>query len=49
MIAYNKAMAELEKKKNEDGYMTKPYPQLLTFKSEPNAGGRRCDAGPSGE
>lgn len=37
LAAYNAAMEELERKKNEDGYMTKPYPQLLTFKSEPNA------------
>lgn len=37
MTAYNKAMEELEKKKNQDGYMVKPYPQYLTFKSEPNA------------
>ena len=37
MVTYNKAMEELEKKKNQDGYMTKPYPQLLTFKSEPGA------------
>ncbi|AXI26282.1 hypothetical protein CG018_01880 [Gemella sp. ND 6198] len=34
---YKKAMDELEKKKNEDGYMVKPYPQFLIFKSEPNA------------
>ena len=29
-------MKELEKKKNQDGYMTKPYSQSLIFKSEPH-------------
>ena len=33
----NKALEELEQKKNEDGYMTKPSAQMLTFKSEPQA------------
>ena len=33
----NKALEELEQKKNEDGYMTKPSAQMLTFKSEPDA------------
>lgn len=37
MAACNKALEELEQKKNQDGYMTKPSAQMLTFKSEPNA------------
>ncbi|WBB38488.1 cell surface protein [Parvimonas micra] len=34
---YNKAMEELEKKKKQDGYLSEAHPQLLTFKSEPQA------------
>ena len=37
MIKYNKAMEELEKKKQTDGYLEEPNPQMLLFKSEPNA------------
>nr|WP_288974101.1 GbpC/Spa domain-containing protein [uncultured Shuttleworthia sp.] len=37
LTAYNKAMEELEKKKNEDGYMSVPSSQTLQFKSEPSA------------
>lgn len=37
MTAYRKAMEELEQKKNEDGYLSQPASQMLTFQSEPNA------------
>lgn len=37
LAAYNAAMEELERKKNEDGYMKEPASQSLTFQSEPNA------------
>ena len=37
MAAYKTAMAELEKHKNEDGYLKQPEAQSLIFESEPNA------------
>ncbi len=37
MIDFNNAMADLEANKDQDGYMSDPKPQLLTFDEEPNA------------
>ena len=37
LVAYNQAMAKLEQRKKEDGYLSQPASQQLVFKSEPNA------------
>lgn len=45
MVTFNKAMAELENHKHDDGYLSKPEAQLLQFKSEPNASMRFVNGG----